>query len=264
MTIFATRLLILGAIVSTLAQTSLPPGVTIPATNGSLPTDGGNGCAQGFFPGRDEVLVTLPYPYDQVLSIIGNYTNLTWSGSPDISVTTNASASTLQNNNWQSGDARTYDLVGAHVIETITEYKKDPATKEYIEIHTLAPLSIVVQGFTLAVYAAFDGQVWTPTCGGKAMIGNFTTISCANNASIAEATFHQIHLTDGLTVGKFLGGQNFTACEDLVAANSTGNGTATTAGPTSKPSTLTGDVSDLVVDRFLLMVVPILLILAIV
>ena len=93
-----------------------------------------DGCVDGYQAGTDTVLLTVPYTYEQVLSIIGSYQNLTWSGSPFDTVTLNGTDNTV-------GTARTYDIAGAHVIETITVYEK-PASGPYEEIHTLAPLTI--------------------------------------------------------------------------------------------------------------------------
>jgi hypothetical protein len=90
--------------------------VTVPST-----------CIDGYEAGTDEALVTLPYTYDQVMSIIGSYKNLTWSGNPDDTVTLNGTDNTV-------GTARTYDTAGAHVIETILEYSK-PAMGPYQEVH---------------------------------------------------------------------------------------------------------------------------------
>ena len=46
-----------------------------------------NGCMSGYGPGTDTVLFTTPYTYQQVMSIIGSFKNLTWSGNPDNTVT---------------------------------------------------------------------------------------------------------------------------------------------------------------------------------
>jgi len=46
-----------------------------------------NGCQPGYEFGTDTVLFTTPYTYAQVMSIIGSYKNLTWSGNPDNTVT---------------------------------------------------------------------------------------------------------------------------------------------------------------------------------
>lgn len=62
------------------------------------------------------------------MSIIGSYKNLTWSGNPDDTVTLNGTDNTV-------GTARTYDLAGAHVIETILEYSKPAAPGPYNEVH---------------------------------------------------------------------------------------------------------------------------------
>jgi hypothetical protein len=203
--------------------------VVIPATNGSLPTAGPNGCTTGYYPGSDTVLYTVPYTYDQVLSIIGNYTNLTWSGSPENSVTSNSTQ-------WIPGTARFYDVAGAHVIETITTYDK-PTNGPYVEIHTVAPLT--VPSYNVSFYGDFDGQVWTPICGGKATSANFTISFCATNATVAGAVLHALHSTDAETVGTFLGGMNFTSCAALGASN---NGTSTSTGGTTM---FTGDANGL-------------------
>lgn len=64
-----------------------------------------NGCDDGFFPGTDTVIFTTPYSYQQVMSIIGDYKNITWSGSPYDTVTLNGTDNTV-------GTARTYDIDG--------------------------------------------------------------------------------------------------------------------------------------------------------
>ncbi|KAK5716110.1 hypothetical protein LTR15_009935 [Elasticomyces elasticus] len=248
----------LTAVLATTA-TVLAQNVTIPATDGSLPAGGSNGCAAGYYPGIDTVLFTVPYTYQQVMSIVGNYTNrkhttkhdlyfsghnltteiVTWSGSPDNSVTTNNSQA-LATNDWTPGTARTYDVAGAHVIETITEYSK-PINGPYVEVHTLAPLSIPTAN--VSFYSDFDSQVWKPICDGKATWSNFTITFCATNATTAQQVLHMLHSTDAMTVGTFLGGQNFTSCSSL-----TGNGTASpgaygngsASSPTSAPVPYTG------------------------
>ena len=50
-----------------------------------------NGCNDGLSPGRDEVIFTVPHTYAQVMSIIGDYKNITWSGSPYDTVTLRSS-----------------------------------------------------------------------------------------------------------------------------------------------------------------------------
>jgi hypothetical protein len=220
---FATAL---SALVSVQAQ------VTIPATNGSLPIATANGCAQGYSPGRNVALYTLPYSLDQVLTIIGNFTNLTWAGSPDNSVTTNASSQILTTNAWAPGDARFYALDGAYLIETILTYQK-PAGGPYVEDHTLAPLTIALPGGNVSTYAPFDGQTWSPTCNGKATAVNFTANFCATNVTAAAGIFQQAHIGSAVTVGQFLGGQNFSSCAALggMAGNATmpANGSASSS-----------------------------------
>lgn len=204
--------------------------ITIPATNGSIPTAGTNGCAPGYYPSTDTVLFTLPYTYTQVLSIVGNYTNLTWSGSPDNSVTSNSTS-------WVPGTARFYTVGGAYVIETITEYSK-PANGPYIEVHTLAPLTLAAAN--LSVYSNYDAQNWTSVCDGKATTTNFTINMCATNATTAAALLHSIHLSDAQTVGTFLGGQNFTSCAALGSNATTPNTTTSTTATTTGNATRSG------------------------
>ena len=67
-----------------------------------------NGCDDGYFPGTDTVIFTTPYTYSQVMSIIGSFRNITWSGSPYDSVTLNGTDNTV-------GTARTYDIDGRTV-----------------------------------------------------------------------------------------------------------------------------------------------------
>ena len=121
-TLFSVSLAFIGA----MAQDPL----AIFNQTGRLPA----GCVSGYTAGTDTVLLTIPYTYTQVLSIIGDYQNLTWSGNPKNTVTLNGTDNTV-------GTARTYDTAGAHVIETITVYDK-PANGPYNEVHTLAPLSV--------------------------------------------------------------------------------------------------------------------------
>ena len=107
-----------------------------------------DGCVDGYEAGTDTVLFTVPYTYQQVLSIIGSYQNITWSGSPPNTVTLNGTDNTI-------GTARTYDIAGAHVIETITVYEK-PASGPYEEIHTLAPLTIPAANVSFYGTCNFD------------------------------------------------------------------------------------------------------------
>jgi hypothetical protein len=128
------------------------------------------------------------------------------------------------------GTARTYDIAGAHVIETITVYEK-PANGPYVEIHTLNTITIPAAG-NLMVSADFDGTTVTETCGGKASIFNLTINFCSTNATLAAGVLHMIHLTDVETVTKFLGGKNFTSCEalgDAASSSAMSSATATSS-----------------------------------
>jgi hypothetical protein len=194
---------------------ALSQNVTVPAT-----------CTPGFFPGTDTALVTIPYTYDQAISIIGSYQNLTWSGSPSGSVTLNGTDNTV-------GTARTYDIDGAHIIETILSYSKPPSPGPYVEVHNTALFSVPAANVSL--YIQFDGTVVSSVCDGKASMFNFTANFCATNATVGAALLHQVHTGDGMTVGKFLGGQNFTSCEALGA----GSPTPTSSAP-APPATFTG------------------------
>ncbi|KAH7399782.1 hypothetical protein BKA64DRAFT_641949 [Cadophora sp. MPI-SDFR-AT-0126] len=177
-----------------------------------------NRCSDGLFPGTDTVIYTTPYTYAQVMSIIDDYQNLTWSGSSEGTVTINGTDNTV-------GTARTYDIAGAHVVETITVHSK-PSNGPYEEVHTLD--LITVPSANVSFSADYDGTTVTPTCDGKASIFNFTANFCATNATVAGAVLHMIHLTDAQTVGKILGGQNFTTCDAISNSNST---TTTTSTP---------------------------------
>ncbi|MCJ1406517.1 hypothetical protein MMC19_000583 [Ptychographa xylographoides] len=183
-----------------------------------------NGCNDGFFPGTDTVIYTVPYTYAAVMSIIGSFQNLTWSGNPPDTVSLNGSDNTV-------GTARTYNNSGAHVIETLTVYQKPP-NGPYVEIHELAPLVIPAAG-NLSFYADFDGTTVVEVCGGAASTFNLTIDFCATNATLAQTVLHGIHLTDAQTVGVFLGNQNFTSCAALNASSATATGAS--ASPTITP-----------------------------
>lgn len=184
-----------------------------------------NGCNDGFYPGTDTVIFTVPYTYAQVMSIIGDYQNLTWSGSPAGSVTLNGTDNMV-------GTARTYDIAGAHVVETITTYSKPP-NGPYEEIHTLALLTI--PSANVSFYGDYDGTTVTPVCSGAASTFNFTINFCASNATLAAGILHMLHLTDAQTVGVFLGGQNFSSCAAL--SNSTATSTSTPPMVTANSAT---------------------------
>ena len=150
------------------------------------------------------------------------------------------------------GTARTYESNGAHVIETLTLYMKT-AKGPYAEIHTLAPLTI--PSLNLSFYADYDANFVSPTCNGSATLFNETVNFCATNATQAAAVLHTLHLTDASTVGKLLGGQNFTSCAALsnsTSSNSTSsNATSTSsvassttiASPTASSSGSSGSVT---------------------
>ena len=247
---FTSLLFILFAVVGASAQGTVSP-FSIYNQTGRLPA----GCVGGYSAGTDTVIYNVPYTYTQVMSIIGSFKNLTWSGNPDntvIAMYTKLEGGlipgqvTLNGTNNQVGTARTYTTAGAYVVETITVYDK-PAAGPYDEVHTLAPLSIPIAN--LSFYSAYDGTVVTPICGGTSSQFNFTINFCATNATLAASVLHMIHLTDATTVGVILGNHNFTSC---AATNSTfSGGSNTTTGSTPKPSTFNGGASLLHIDSLI-------------
>ena len=200
------------SIASFIASTTLAQHVTVPTS-----------CTGNFTAGTDEVLYTIPYTYDQAMSIIGSYKNLTWSGNPANTVRLNGTDNTV-------GTARTYNTAGAHVIETILKYSKPPAPGPYDEVHNTALLS--VPSLNVSFYIPYDGTTVTSYCGGKAVQFNFTAHYCASNATIAGAALHMLHLADAENVGVFLGGKNFTSCKALGASGA--------KAPPTTPSTTAG------------------------
>ena len=191
-----------------------------------------NECTAGYSGGTSVALVTVPYTYDQVMSVIGSYKNLTWSGNPDNTVTLNGTDNTV-------GTARTYDTAGAHVIETILSYSKPPAPGPYEEVHNTALLSVPT--LNVSFYIPYDGTVVSSICDGKASMFNFTANFCGSNATTTEAILTMLHTNDALTVGKFLGGQNFTSCAALGGyANGTAAGNGSTPTASAPPVAYTG------------------------
>jgi len=161
-------------------------------------------CMHGFHRGSDTVSFTVPYTYDQVISIIGDFKNITWSGVPYDSIILNGTNNTV-------GTARMYELAGVQAVETITKYLKPPKGP-YEEVHTINPLTIA--SANLSVYADYDSTVVTSICDEAASFFNFTTKFCATNATLAAGLLHTLHLKDAQTVGLFLGGRTFSSCKN--------------------------------------------------
>lgn len=185
------------------------------AQNVTVPTT----CTGNFTSGTDEVLFTVPYTYNQVMSIIGKYQNLTWSGNPINTVKLNGTDNTV-------GTARTYTIEGLKVIETILNYSKPAAPGPYEEVHNTALINV---GGEFSFYIPYDGTVVKEYCNGKASQFNFTANFCATNVTAAGALLHMAHLGDAETVGKFLGGKNFTNCAALGEKGATAPPTSTMA-----------------------------------
>ncbi|KAF2769995.1 hypothetical protein EJ03DRAFT_326903, partial [Teratosphaeria nubilosa] len=206
----------MGFMRATLATWALVAGalahITIPAVDGSLPAPESNGCAAGYWPSNHTLLYTVPYSYDQVMSIIGDYINLTWSGSPADSVQTN-NTDALNTKNWTPGSARFYDFAGAHFIETITQYQK-PNSGPYVQVHTVAPLRVPSYS-DVQLYSDYDAQYWVPVCDGRATAANFTINFCATDVAAGRAFLEKLHSMAATRVGQMLGGQEFSNCEAL-------------------------------------------------
>lgn len=193
--------------------TIISQNVTVPST-----------CIGNTTAGHDEVLFTVPYTYAQVLTIIGSFKNLTYQGNPPDTVTLNGTDNAV-------GTARSYDIDGAHLIETIFILSSPPGGP-FNEVHTAA--AFYFPPANLYVYIPYDGTSATSICDGKATQLNFTANYCADNATTAGQALHAVHLMDAQNIGLFLGGQNFTSCEAL-----SNNASATTSSG-APMSTFTG------------------------
>ncbi|MCJ1299618.1 hypothetical protein MMC08_002410 [Hypocenomyce scalaris] len=186
-----------------------------------------NGCNAGFYPGADTVLYNVAYTFSQVLSIIGDFQNITWNGVPYNSVTLNGTDNTV-------GTARTYEADGALVTETLTVFEK-PAAGPFVEVTAFSTTTIANTSF----YSDFNSIVVTPICGGAAATFNFTVDFCADNSVMAAAFFHMVHLSDAVDVGQLLGGRNYTSCAALEPNSST----TAAASPGATGATFTGGAS---------------------
>lgn len=133
-------------------------------------------------------------------------------------------------------------MTGAHVIETILEYSKPPAPGPYVEVHNTANLT--VPSANVSLYIMFDGTVVSSVCGGRASMFNFTAHFCASNATSAGSLLHTLHSGDAMTVGQFLGGQNYTNCAALgvssASASPTASATMTAVTPSPTPAVFRG------------------------
>ena len=184
--------------------TALPTTLSLIALSSAQHVTVPTTCTGKFSMGTDEVLYTVPYTYNQVMSIIGSYKNLTWSGNPPNTVKLNGSDNTV-------GTARTYHLTGLTVIETILKYSKPPAPGPYDEVHNTA----LINAGAFSFYIPYDGTTVKEYCNGKASQFNFTAQFCSTNVTATGGLLHMVHLGDAETVGKFLGGKNFTNCAAL-------------------------------------------------
>lgn len=160
-------------------------------------------CTGNFSAGSDTVLLTLPYTYNSVMTIISNFQNLTWSGNPPDTVRLNGTNNT-------PGTARSYSLQGIPTVETLVTYSRPPCPGPYVEVHNTARVDYTA--FDVSAYMPFDGTSVTSDCLGKASVINMTTHFCSTNVPLAQKLLHQVHLADAMEVGKMLGGGTFQGC----------------------------------------------------
>lgn len=66
-------------------------------------------CDAGYNYGYDEVLLTIPYTYSEVMGVVGNYGSIAWTGT---------NATSLNGTDNTVGTARTYNFGGAVVTES--------------------------------------------------------------------------------------------------------------------------------------------------
>ncbi|CAK4033093.1 Hypothetical predicted protein [Lecanosticta acicola] len=178
-------------------------------------------CEAGFDYGFDQVLLTIPYSYSEVISVVGNYGNITWTGT---------NATSLNGTDNVVGTARTYNFGGAVVTETIDEYSKPPAGP-YVEVHTTSLSEY--PSYNLSVYIPTDSSVFSSVCNGKATLLNMTTVFCANNVTTAGTILHTAHSEQLASIGKLLGGQNYTGCGSTSPSNGTSSGGFASPTPSS-------------------------------
>ncbi|KAL9602242.1 MAG: hypothetical protein Q9219_001966 [cf. Caloplaca sp. 3 TL-2023] len=230
-----------------------PEAFEIFKSTGRLP----DRCLDGYTAGHDEVLYNVPYTYDQVLSIIGSFANITWNGINETRL--NGTDNTV-------GTARFYQTYGIDLVETIKVYNS-PAGGPYFEDHTLAPAYNPTAD--LSIYSPVDITTVTPICDGTASALNFTIDFCSTNVTGAGQILHDSHVFDATLLQEFLGNDTWTGCTAGTAPNATattssipsgtgtgvistgtgssgspgGNGTSVGgggAGPTAPPTAFTG------------------------
>lgn len=186
-----------AALLCSLLALAAAQNVSVPAT-----------CIDGFFPGSDEVIYHLPYTYNEVLAVIADFGDLTWSGNPPSTVHLNGTDNRV-------GTARSYSLQGISTVETLTQYHIPPCPGPYREVHNTAEVNYEAVG--IRAYMMYDGEELTTDCLGKASVLNMTTHFCSNKPEMAAQLLHQVHMADAVNVGKMLGGRNFTTCNNLIA-----------------------------------------------
>ncbi|KAL8711347.1 MAG: hypothetical protein Q9220_004244 [cf. Caloplaca sp. 1 TL-2023] len=209
------------AIFAIAQQEAGPEAFSIFRSTGRLPS----GCIDGYTAAQDEVLYNVPYTYEQVLSVIGSFANITWNGIN--STTLNGSDNTV-------GTARSYQSYGIDLVETIKTYRS-PVNGPYFEDHTLAPAYNPTAN--LSIYAPLDALTVTPICSGAASALNFTIDFCSTNVSAGGEILHDSHVFDATTLQEFLGNETWTGCDDSSIPTTTVVGGAAPSGTGSVGST---------------------------
>lgn len=162
-----------------------------------------NGCAEGYAPGLDTVIYSVPYPYSKVMEIVGDFKDIKWKGVPANGVKLSGPDNTI-------GTTRTYTLLGAKMVETLEIYSA-PAEGPFVEIKKDQPFTIPVAN-NVGIYADYDALTITSICDGAASLFNFTINYCSTNALYAEKILHMLHSNNAGNVVEKCGGGNFTGC----------------------------------------------------
>lgn len=234
MYLFCEAVVLLPFLIFSINAQAGPGAFQIFNSTGRLP----DGCIDGYTAGHDEVLYNVPYTYDQVLSIIGSFGNITWNGINETRL--NGTDNTV-------GTARFYQTYGIDLVETIKTYQS-PAGGPYFEDHTLAPAYNPTAD--LSIYASVDITTVTPICSGASSALNFTIDFCSTNVTSAGEILHSSHVFDATTLQEFLGNETWTGCTEVPEETTTipsmpsGTGTAVTpTGTGSSNSSTSGNMT---------------------
>jgi hypothetical protein len=105
------------------------------------------------------------------------------------------------------GTARTINILGTHVVETVTLYSKAP-NGSYHEVQTLntpsaAPVNI--PPYNISSYGDYDRTTVVEACNGMGPL--ISRLTFGEERHDRCGTLHNIHLSDAQTVGKLLGAE---------------------------------------------------------